>query len=164
METHYLNQFQQGVKGLNEQLFSAQGLELKVGVWLNSVALKIQNQAWLNSAIDHKPFEESIFFSIWINHQSIRESKICYNIHALKLRELSDHKIKSRDFAQAFRRRFKPFEKDWPNVSTTFGPLTLMEGWVPLHVNTLRTEIIKLATNFLAIAPIIDNLLAETKK
>jgi hypothetical protein len=164
METHYLNQFQQGVKGLNRELFNAQGLELKVGVWLNSVALKIQNPAWLNSAIDNKPFEESVFFSIWINHLSIRESKIHYNIHALKLRELTGHQIKSRYFAEAFRLQFKPFEQAWPNVSTAYGPLTLMEGWVPLHADTLKTEIIKLATNFLTLSPIIDNLLNQTKK
>src|SRR5882757_5935517 len=108
METKYLlDKFQSSVDQLDKQLFSQSQLELKVGVWLNSVALKIQKASWLNKSPSAKPFEESIFFSVWINDGAIQEGKLLYNIHALKLRELTGYSIKSREFAEAFRARFR---------------------------------------------------------
>lgn len=87
-----------------------------------------------------------------------------YNIHALKLRQLTGYSIKSRDFAEAFRSRFKPFENKWPNVSVDFGPLTLMQGWVSIDIENPENEIAGLAHQFLEIQFIIDELLKERKK
>src|SRR5476651_721849 len=120
--------FQSALDHIDQTPFVQSNLELKVGVWLNSVVLKIQKPVWRNP--DAKPFKSGIFFSIWVNEPIISTSKIYYNIHALKLRELRGFRIQSRDFAGDFRERFKPFKQGWPNVSTAFGPLTLMEGWV----------------------------------
>jgi hypothetical protein len=162
--SHYLDIFQNAVNRLDKKPFVQKHLELKVGIWLNSVVLKIQKPSWLNDAPRAKPCEESVCFSAWMGDDSIRDSKLLYNIHALKLRKLNAYSIKSRDFAEGFRTRFKPFEKDWPNVSVQLGPLTLMEGFVKIDINHFEHEIIGLAARFLSIEFIIDELLAERRK
>lgn len=162
-ESYYLEVFKKSVDRVDKKLFSQKNLECKVGVWLESVALKIQKSSWINSGTA-KPFGESIFFSVWINDQTIQENRLYYNIHALKLRQLTAYSIKSREFADAFRARFKKFEKRWPNVRVDFGPLTLMEGWITLDEDNLEGIILDLAYQFSEIAFIIDDLLAERKK
>lgn len=162
-ERHYLNVFKKSADRFNKELYQQNALACKVGVWLESVALKIQKESWVNSGTA-KPFGESIFFSVWINEELIQRGKLYYNIHALKLRELSGYSIKSKEFADAFRLRFKKFEKKWPNVSVDFGPLTLMEGWVTLDEDSLEDNIADLACQFAEIAFIIDDLLATRKK
>jgi len=165
METKYwLDTFQKSVDRFDRKLFSQKKLECKVGVWLCSAALKIQKRSWLNTSPAARPFEESIFFSIWVTDQSIREGRLLYNIHALKLRQLVGYSIKSREFADAFRSEFKSFDKKWPNVSVNFGPLTLMEGWVAMDEGDLETIISDLAHRFLEIAFIIDDLLEERSR
>lgn len=94
----------------------------------------------------------------------MEESKLMYNIHALKLRQLKGYSITSRQFADDFRKAFKPFEKRWPNVSTSFGPLTLMEGWVKLDAASLADDVLKLARQFLEIDHLIDELLEKHRK
>lgn len=162
--TYYLAKFKNSADHFNKQLFNQKNLEYKVGVWLASVALKIQKKVWINTSPTARPFEESIFFSVWLNDESIQKGKLRYNIHALKLRQLAGYSIKSRDFADAFRLRFKKFEKKWPNVSVNFGPLTLMEGWVTIDEDNLESLISDLAYRFLEIESIIDDLLAQRKK
>ncbi|MES2379154.1 MAG: hypothetical protein V4553_21360 [Bacteroidota bacterium] len=165
MEVHYyLNKFQKAIDGLDKQPFVSNQLELKAGVWLDSVALKIQKPDWLNKTPDAKPFGESFFFSVWINDQTIKQGNIYYNIHAIKTRELKDYHIKSREFADAFNKRFEPFKSDWPNLYKPLAPHTLMEGWITLNADTLENEIALLSRRFSAIAFIIDELLAERKK
>jgi len=165
METkYYLERFQKCADQFDKRLFSQKKLEYKVGVWLESVALKIQNPAWVNSSATARPFQESIFFSIWLNDSSIREGKLLYNIHALQLRQLVGYSIQSREFAEAFRGRFQSFQKKWPNVRVDYGPLTLMEGWVALEEAGLEDKISELAGQFAETAFIIDDLLRERKK
>jgi hypothetical protein len=165
METiYYLDKFKKSVEQFDRQLFIGKNLEYKVGIWLESVVLKIQKKSWINTSQTAKPFEESIFFSVWLNDESVGKSKLHYNIHALKLRQLTDYSIKSREFADAFRLRFKTFEKEWPNVSVNYGPLTLMEGWITIDEEKLEGIILDLAHKFSEIAFIIDDLLAERRK
>jgi hypothetical protein len=159
---NYLDKFNTALNLLEREKFSNQQLELKVGFWMNSVVLKIQKDTWRNKTAE--PFKSSIFFSIWISDALIKQNKLAYNIHTLKLRELSGYTIKSREFAEAFRQRFKAFENSWPNVGVNFGPLTLMEGWVSIDNDNIENDIADLANQFLAIAYIIDDLLAERKK
>ncbi|QKJ29048.1 hypothetical protein HQ865_04535 [Mucilaginibacter mali] len=161
---HYLDLFNKGFDLIDQTPFQQQTLELKVGVWLNSVVLKIQGKAWVNQSPETKPFSESVFFSVWVNDDTIASGKVFYNIHALKMRELKGYRIQSREFADAFRREFKTYEEMWPNVSTAFGPLTLMEGHLPLNDATLPNEIVVLTEKFLPLAKITDKLLAERKK
>jgi hypothetical protein len=160
---YYLHKFQQIVDALDKQAFEQHQLKLRVGIWMDSAVLKIQNPAWLNQSPQAKPFGESIFFSVWVSDETIRQGKIYYNIHALKLRELTGYKIKSRDFAEAFRDEFKALEQPWPNVSINFGPLTLMEGWLELDEVNSGKSIAQLTTQFISVAVIIDQLLNERK-
>jgi hypothetical protein len=162
--TYYLDKFQKYVDGFDKRSFNRHQLQLKVGEWRDSAVLKIQKPSWVNPSQLPLAFNQSIFFSIWMSDASIRESKLCYNIHALKLRQLVNYSIQSREFAQAFRTQFKPFEKDWPNVSLNFGPLTLMEGWVKIDMENFEAELSSLAHQFLTIEFIIDELLQQRNK
>lgn len=159
---HYLNLFQQSLESIDKKAFSDQQLDAKVGVWLNSVVLKIQGKDWYPT--DAKPFSTGIFFSVWVSDDTISNGKIYYNTHALKLRDLKAYRLQSREFADAFRNEFKAHEQDWPNVNTKFGALTLMEGWVPLNDKSIERDVTTLAQKFLALAPITHKLLAERKK
>jgi len=165
METaYYLDKFQKIADELDPKHFSEKKLECKVGIWMDCAVLKVQKRSWINKSQMARPFEESIFFSVWVSAESIRTGKLYYNIHALKLRQLTGYKIKSRDFATSFRMRFKDFQKKWPNVHLDLGPLTLMEGWVVLHEEHFAAIVKDLAYNFSAIAFTIDELLEERKK
>ncbi|WP_157544031.1 hypothetical protein [Mucilaginibacter paludis] len=158
----YLDKFQKTATGLNKHYFDSAGLHFKVGEWLGCAVLKIQKPSWCNKPPEGKPFERSIFFSIWVSAEGIQHNRLYYNIHALKLRELNQYKIQSREFAQAFRNRLGPYAINWPNLSTNYGPLTLMQGWVEL--DKLEEEVPKLCYSFKPIAIIIDELLTERKK
>lgn len=164
METaYYLDIFKKTGNQLDD-LLSQHQLELKVGEWLQSAVLKMQKRSWLNQTQTARQFEESIFFSIWASQETISKNRLYYNVHALKIRELKSYSIQSREFAAAFRSQFKAFEKKWPNVSTNFGPLTLMQGWISSDSENFNDEVLALANNFLEIQFIIDDLLEERKK
>lgn len=160
---YYLDKFQKSLDKLDKKgAFSQKELEGKVGIWLDSVVLKIQKKSWINTSA--KPFGEGIFFSAWLNDESIGKGKLYYNIHALKLRGLAGYTIKSREFAADFRLKFKSFENKWSNVGVNFGPLTLMEGWVSIIDQEKIPDIVaNLASGFLEIEFMIDDLLEERK-
>jgi hypothetical protein len=160
----FLDKFTKSAGQIDRNLLSAHEMDYSVGVWLQSVCLKMQKKSWLNPVSTARPFEESIFFSIWINDEAIQESKLNYNIHAFHLRELTGYSIKSREFAAAFRAQFSPLASKWPNVSVDFGPLTLMEGRIGVDLNDFEQNIVTLAHQFLDISPIIDDLLLARKK
>ena len=125
--------------------------------------LKLYKKQWCNKTEDPLTSASRIFFSIWINEAIIDEQKIFYNIHALKLRQLKGYAITSRDFAERFRKQFKPFMQQWPNVSVHFGPLTLMQGYVNATHENMEQEITTLASNFFTIDDLIDNTLVKFK-
>jgi hypothetical protein len=159
---YYLDKFQKSLAQLDRKgAFSQKSLAGKVGIWLDSVVLKVQKKSWINASA--KPFGEGVFFSVWLNDESLDKGKLYYNIHALKLRELKGYVIKSREFAEAFRLKFRSFESKWPNVSVNFGPLTLMEGWIDIEQEKIPDIVTNLASGFSEIAFIIDDLLSERK-
>ena len=160
---YYLHEFEQCAELLDKKGLAEHQLDVNVGVWVDSAVLKIQKRAWLNPTADARPFRESVFFSIWVNEETIRETKIYYNIHALQLRQLKNYRIKSREFAAAFRTRFLPFAKDWPNVSVNYGPLTLMEGWKAVGDDDFEKDVVALANRFLTVQFIIDELFDERR-
>jgi hypothetical protein len=162
--TYYLPTFQKISDRLAMTTLTNSQLEIKAGIWVQSAVIKLQKKNWANEALNSKPSGPAIFFSVWISNKSIKEHQILYNIHALKLRKIKGYKITSREFAAAFRKNFKPFEHEWPNVSTAFGPLTLMEGWEKLDPGNYEEVVVKLVNLFLKIDFIIDNLLEERKK
>ena len=161
---NYLVQFQKVADRLDKKVLDKKQVEAAVGIYLDSVCLKLYKKSWANEFQDPLTSPSRIFFSVWINDLTIRDHKIFYNIHALKLRKLRGYLIESRKFADAFRTRFKKFEHQWPNVSVKFGPLTLMEGWLEIDLEDFEDEILGLANNFLEIEQLIDKTLVEFKR
>jgi hypothetical protein len=157
----YLEKFNNSATQLDKKLLKDKQLEISVGIILDSVYLKLYKKKWLNDSEQEINAKTKIFFSIWVNDKTLKENKIFYNIHALKLRHLRDHSISSRDFAEKFRRDFKKIQQHWENISLNFGPLTLMEGWSEIHTGDIETIIVSLANNFLTIDHIIDKTLAR---
>lgn len=94
----------------------------------------------------------------------MKQKKIFYNIHAFKLRKLAGYSIESRKFANSFREKFTKDLHKWKNVSTDFGSLTLMEGYIEFDFEKVQEDILQLANNFLEIENIIDKTLFEFKK
>jgi hypothetical protein len=62
------------------------GLVCRSGYYKNSFVLKLQKAAWTNDSMDGMQNTSGIFFSVWINEASIKQTRANYNIHALKLR------------------------------------------------------------------------------
>lgn len=161
---YYLDKFNEAANSLDKRLFTQKQLQVKAGVWLNAVALKLQKNNWANTPPGTFQQGPSIFFSVWLNEEAIKEQKLFYNIHALKLRQFKGFLITSREFATAFREKFRAYEKHWPNVSTQYGPQTLMQGWQTIDLTGFQHEIIVLANKFLGIEYLIDELLDKRRK
>ncbi|MGB2846727.1 MAG: hypothetical protein WBB93_04125 [Saprospiraceae bacterium] len=160
----YLYQFQDTANQLDKKILKQKGLEVAVGITLESVYLKLYKKSWANPSQDPLTSTSRIFFSIWVNEVTLAEEKLFYNIHALKLRQLHGYKIESRKFADTFRALFKTLEDQWPNVSTQFGPLTLIEGWLPLDIPSLPHQLTRLADIFLTLEPLIDITLSRFQR
>jgi hypothetical protein len=159
----YLENFQKIVDQLDSKLLSTKSIEVSVGIYLDSVFIKLYKKSWASDSQEPLTAESRIFFSVWVNDSTLEKQKIMYNIHALKLRKLKSYAIQSRKFAEVFRESFKGYENKWQNVSVNHGPLTLMEGWVKFDLENLQEEVLKLVNNFLAIEHLIDNTLDEFK-
>ncbi|MET3538679.1 hypothetical protein [Chryseobacterium limigenitum] len=160
MDYHfYQKKFQEALDQISQKEFNDLGLKFSVETILESVVLKIYKPEWSSDPQSSLDASSRIFFSIWISDKTIKEGRLYYNIHALKLRELKGYKIQSRNFAENFRNRFTKYQKDWDNVSVKFGPLTLMEGWIELKTDNLQKDIIKLSNSFLKISSLIDETL-----
>ncbi len=135
----------------NQSTIDANNLVAHVSEFQGCPVLKIDKPHWHNRGEVDIPGE--IFFSIWVG----TVSRINYNIHALKLRHLTAYRLQSRDFATAFRASFNP--AGWPNISTDFGPQTLMQGWIPDDGN-----LDELIVKFVETHQLIDELLKEKMK
>lgn len=134
------------------------------GWWYDSWVLKLQKKGWSSTALHESPIHSGIFFSIWLTEQDLQKSVFNYNIHALKLRELEGYKIKSREFANDFRSAFAPDQSSWKNVSVSYGPLTLMQGYMPLDMKNFEKDVDNLVKKFIPLCPVIDQLLEVRKK
>jgi hypothetical protein len=159
----YLDSFNKSASRLNQKRLHERQLEWRVGIKLNSVYLKLFKKSWTGDTNEPLTAESRIFFSIWVNGQTIQQQKLFYNIHAFKLRKLKGYSIASRSFAKRFRDEFKEFQPGWQNVSVNFGPLTLMEGWEFYEPGNLEIVVEKLANNFLTIEHLVDDTLKVFK-
>jgi len=159
----YLSQFESALAKYREiaaQGKSASGLLYFAGPILGATALKVYKTQWASDPQNPLTSPGRIFFSVWVTDSSIKENKLLYNIHALKLRQFKNPNLTARDFAARFRARLKPHQHEWPNLSLDYGPLTLMQGWIPLNDDTLEVDIITLIQKFITLVPIIDQTLA----
>jgi hypothetical protein len=157
----YLENFQKIAKKLDQKNLSEKSIEVSVGIYLDSVFIKLYKKSWTSNSQEPLTAESRIFFSVWVNDSTLEKHKIMYNIHALKLRKLKGYTIQSRKFADFFRQDFKNYERNWPNVSVNHGPLTLMEGWTALE--NFQEEVLKITNNFLDIEYLVDHTLNRFK-
>lgn len=132
--------------------------------WYDSWVLKLQKKGWSSTALHENPIHSGIFFSIWLTEKDLEKSVFNYNIHALKLRELEGYTIKSREFANDFRLAFTSDQSSWKNVSVNYGPLTLMQGYMPLVQESFEKDVDHLLKKFISLCPIIDHLFEVRKK
>ncbi|WP_130736671.1 hypothetical protein [Flavobacterium sp. J27] len=160
-ENYYLEKFKKAAEKINIEELKAKQLQIHVGITLDSIVLKLYKTTWSNENTDPLTAKTRIFFAIWVNEKTLKQNRIYYNIHALKLRELKGYHLKSSDFAQAFRHDFQKYKNNWKNVNTQFGPLTLLEGWESYDKENLENIIAKLAINFLTIEHLIDDTLTK---
>nr|WP_315028870.1 hypothetical protein [uncultured Chryseobacterium sp.] len=163
-DAFYLEKFHSAIDPDSQEKIDHEGLKVSIDIVLESVALKLYKPHWSGDQQSPLHAKGRIFFSVWINDKTLKEDKIYYNIHALKLRELKDYKISSRNFAQDFRNEFYKYHKDWPNVSVEYGPLTLMQGWIDLKKNSISKDIKELVHSFLRINSIVDRTLEQYQK
>jgi hypothetical protein len=147
----FLLEFQK-IRDIYEGCFSKSGLICVTGVFERCPFVRLHRDSWRSGLAE-------VFFSVWTESRS--SGRICYNIHAMKMRHFKGHVISSRDFAYDFRNRFKALSSSWPNVRVDFGPLTLMQGWIELRDESLERDVLGLMNLFAAVCPIIDQLLEE---
>ena len=160
----YFEKFQKASDKIDKKLLAKKQVQNKVVLFgKDCVVLKLYKSSWANPFQDPVTSESRIFFSVWISNSSLKEEKLFYNIHALKLRKLKGYAIESRKFAFIFREHFEAFEHKWENVRVDFGPLTLMEGWVKFDPKNFQTDILELANQFLDIEHLVDETLAHFK-
>ena len=159
----YLPIFQQAADQLDKKLMYQKQVQVATGVWYDAVVLRLYKQHWANNPEAKPQTSPAIFFSIWMGNADIKEKKLFFNIHALKLRKLNGYDITSRKFADDFRELFNNIEHNWPNVSTKFGPQTLMQGWKTVELNYLKEDILEIANKFFEIDILIEDLLIHRK-
>ena len=136
------------------RLFRDFQLCCETGEWLDCAVLKLQKAGWSD-----KGMGQGIFYSIWLGEPDIAKGRLNYNLHALKLGAQKSCGVKPVAFAKAFRGRFQ--SKGWPNVSTNYGPQTLMQGWVALSLDTFGRDVWALIERFVAMHQVLDELLAR---
>lgn len=159
----YLQKLKKAADQLDKKWLYKKQVEVVVVMYRDSAVLKLYKRSWANKSQDPLTADSRIFFSVWINDSSLKEQKLLYNIHALKLRQLNGYSIQSRKFADTFRDLFKNFEHQWKNVNVKFGPLTLMEGWLKIDPVNLENQVLELAKHFLEIEHLVDDTLADFK-
>ncbi|WP_147263321.1 hypothetical protein [Roseimicrobium gellanilyticum] len=145
---------------ISSDLMHQHQLRCEVGDWMDSAVLKLQKDSWTSGGT-----AQGIFFSIWLGEKELKARRFNYNIHALKMSDLPGHFVKPREFAAAFREKLEAddLNSGWPNLSTDYGPQTLMQGWMPLDEVTFRQDVEALIERFVGMLQVIDALLLERK-
>ncbi|QIF03034.1 hypothetical protein [Roseimicrobium sp. ORNL1] len=145
---------------MSADLMRKHQLRCEAGDWMDSATLKLQKDAWTAGGTG-----QGIFFSVWLGEKELKTRRFNYNIHSLKLGTLPGHVVKPREFASAFREKLEAHPKGsgWPNLSTDYGPQTLMQGWMPLDEATFRQDMESVIERFVGMHDVIDALLLERK-
>lgn len=159
----YRKKFQKAADQLDKKTINRKRIDVSIDVVKDAICLRLYKTAWTNNFQNPMESESKIFFSVWLNGDASKEPKVQYNIQAFKLRQLNGYAIESGNFAEEFRKRFDS-GAHWPNVTTTLGPQTLMEGWQKIDMENLEQQITDLANQFLDIENVIDEVLDTFKK
>lgn len=150
----FLTEFQNIKNIYDKSVPRKSGLVCVTGVFERCPYVRLHRDSWISG-------KSGVFFSVWTDKDSESSGRLHYNIHALKLRQLSSYAITSRNFADNFRKAFKALSKSWPNVRVDYGPLNLMQGWIEYREKTFVPDVFRLMDQFDEICPIIDWLLEE---
>ena len=162
---HYGQLFQEIKARYDKQPTRDPELICAQGFHLNCDVLKLRKRTWTNddpTKINNP--NGGIFFSIWITDEGAISHRAEFNIHAYYLPKLTNYRIGAKDFCQQFRIAFNKLHSDWPNVSTDFGSMTLMQGWFHIHEKTFTRDVLALMKQFEPVASIIDDLLKQRVK
>ena len=71
-EAFYLKEFQSASIKINKKTFEDHHLQIYTGVVMNSVAIKVYKPEWSNDPQNALTASSRIFFSIWINEETIK--------------------------------------------------------------------------------------------
>lgn len=66
-------------------------------------------------------------------------------------------------FCIEFHRSIFETPENWPNTDIQYGPLTLMQGWIPITTEDIQKEVYRMIQNFLKGSPVIDTVLDQYK-
>ena len=150
MLTSYVEPFLQASQRLMDDSSWDSAWVCKAGLWPDAVApmavvLKLLKQHWSPDPRDSIASTAGIFFSVWVDEPAISRGGVHYNLHALKLRQLTNYTIEGRKFAAEFRARFASLNMDWPEVETAFGPQTLFQGFHRCPPEAVQGAVVELA-------------------
>ena len=124
-----------------------------------TAALYIAKPHWTNRFDPQRKSTIGIFCTIWVSPELLEQQQFAYNIHSLRLRQLSGFKLTSRKFASDFRAAVKPTVESWPNIRLDYGPLTLLEGRCACTLDTFSASVSERVNGFVSIHHKIEQLL-----
>ena len=150
----FLDEFQKIKRIYDKTASPKSGLVCVTKVFEGCPGVRLHRNSWISGTA-------GVFFSVWTDKDSESSGRLHYNIHALKMRQLKTQAVTSRNFADDFRKNFKPHSKSWPNVRMDYGPQNLMQGWIEFRPKTFEPDVLTLMNQFSEISPIIDQLLEE---
>jgi len=141
------------------KLKKSHGLICKQLAFGDCSPLYIAKPHWTNRFDENRTSTVGVFCAIWVSEKDIKNEKFLYNIHSKAIKDLPGHKLKSREFADEFRRLVKSTVSDWPGISLNHGPVTLLQGSQTCDLDTFAENVEKRIMGFVDIHHHIDNLL-----
>jgi hypothetical protein len=141
------------------EFHSQHGLTIKTGEGLGAVILKLIKPSWTTDNPADLLNSNGLFFSVWVDAESEAAGIARFNLHAKKLRAIKGERFAAREFVRGFRVQAQDEVAAFPNWKYPKGPITLFEGHVPLHPETLMHETSGLMDKFAALTPVLDQLL-----
>lgn len=141
----------------------------KTGLWPGpagpeAAVLKLLKPHWSQDLRESIISTSEIFFSVWVDEEAVKRGGVHYNLHALKLRQMSAYALESRKFASAFRAAFGSRSNGWPGVTMAFGPQILFQGFVKCPPRRVEEATLTLLRKFMPLGTLVDDLLARAAK
>lgn len=124
--------------------------------------LYIAKPHWTNRFDEERESTIGIFCAIWVAPTLLKKRQFAYNIHSKTLHKLPGYKLKSRKYANDFRRLVKSQVAQWPGISLDYGPLTLLEGKDTCDLDSFSEKVEERIFGFVDIHQHIDDLLEDS--